>query len=54
VSSVVYFHQQSVHRQQAVEQAQFEKQRQAWLCSLSQFEQQQQSNTPVKEASCVQ
>lgn len=51
LGSYLYLRQQSVQRQNAIEQTQFEEQRQAWQCALQTYEQ-QQGKQLTKEEVC--
>jgi hypothetical protein len=52
VASYLYFHQRAAEHQRQAEQAQFERQHHAYLCSLAQFEQKQHKPVTVNVSSC--
>jgi hypothetical protein len=51
-ASYLYFHQRAAAHQRQAEQAQFERQHHAYLCSLAQFEQKQHKPVTVKVSAC--
>jgi hypothetical protein len=51
-ASYLYFHQRAAEHQRQAEQAQYERQRHSYLCSLARFEQQQHKPVTVSVSSC--